>query len=598
MATIKFRRGSSDPTTAIAPSGLTIGEPVYNTSANKFFVHNGTTGIWVGAQIEHTVADWTSATKLATQGAIKTYVEGVVASQGAGFTVAASSGTAQVILPGTDTLTIAAGSGISTTAGATDTITIANTGVTGAVAGTGISVSSATGNVTITNDGVRSLTLGASANGGLAVSGAGTTGALTKDISISFANLPSLGASVATGDLLIVGDVSDTDNTKDTTVGNVLDIINGDVNVDSSGSSSIATGAIVDADINNSAAITVTKLAAYTISGHTLGNNLSTLTIGNGLGGTSYNGSAPITITNTGVTGIAAGTGISVSSATGNVTITNNGVQSLAGTSNQISISPAGGTGAVTLSLPSAITTPGSLTTTGNLTVGGDLTVNGTTTTVNSTTLSVEDSLIKLAKGNSAANTLDIGLYGLYDPTGSQDTYAGLFRDATDGKWRLFTGLQTEPTTTVDTGGAGYSVGTLVASLEGTATNATNVAMLSDTSDTTCFLSFVNAASDTNQALKYNSGLGYNASTNALTATTFVGALSGNASTATNATNATNVIATEQTTGTYYLVGMGAAGTTGSLLIDATATIPLSYNVATATLTCAMVEAIVDGGAY
>jgi hypothetical protein len=40
--------------------------------------------------------------------------------------------------------------------------------------------------------------------------------------------------------------------------------------------------------------------------------------------------------------------------------------------------------------------------------------------------------------------------------------------------------------------------------------------MVSDTSDTTCFLSFVNAASNTSQALKYNSNLAYNAATNYL----------------------------------------------------------------------------------
>ena len=102
-----------------------------------------------------------------------------------------------------------------------------------------------------------------------------------------------------------------------------------------------------------------------------------------------------------------------------------------------------------------------------NVTVTGDFTVNGTTTTVNTTNLNVEDPLIKLAKANDGSDTLDIGFFGLYDSTGSQDLYAGLFRDATDGKFRLFKDLQTEPNTTVDTSGTGYAVGTLVANLEG-----------------------------------------------------------------------------------------------------------------------------------
>jgi hypothetical protein len=49
------------------------------------------------------------------------------------------------------------------------------------------------------------------------------------------------------------------------------------------------------------------------------------LTIGTGLSGTSYNGSAAVTIANTGVTSVAAGSGISVSASTGGVTISASG---------------------------------------------------------------------------------------------------------------------------------------------------------------------------------------------------------------------------------------------------------------------------------
>ena len=58
----------------------------------------------------------------------------------------------------------------------------------------------------------------------------------------------------------------------------------------------IANDTIVNADINSSAAIAVSKLAASTISGVTLGSNLNALTIGTGLSGTSYNGSSAVTI--------------------------------------------------------------------------------------------------------------------------------------------------------------------------------------------------------------------------------------------------------------------------------------------------------------
>ena len=59
---------------------------------------------------------------------------------------------------------------------------------------------------------------------------------------------------------------------------------------------SIAAGVIVNTDINASAAIAVSKLAASTISGVTLGNNLNALTISTGLSGSSYNGSGAVTI--------------------------------------------------------------------------------------------------------------------------------------------------------------------------------------------------------------------------------------------------------------------------------------------------------------
>jgi hypothetical protein len=106
-----------------------------------------------------------------------------------------------------------------------------------------------------------------------------------------------------------------------------------------------------------------------------------------------------------------------------------------------------------------------------NVTIAGNLTVSGDTVTVNTSTLAVEDPLVSLATGNNAADAVDIGIYGLYDTSGSQDLYGGLFRDASDsGKWKLFKDNQAAPTTTVNTSGTGYAVGTLVGNLEGNVT--------------------------------------------------------------------------------------------------------------------------------
>ena len=105
---------------------------------------------------------------------------------------------------------------------------------------------------------------------------------------------------------------------------------------------------------------------------------------------------------------------------------------------------------------------------TGNLTVTGNLEVQGDTVTQDVATMQVEDPLIKLARNNTSSDSVDIGFYGAYDTSGSQDLFAGLFRDANNsGKFSLFTDLQAEPTTTVNKSGTGYTVATLIANIEG-----------------------------------------------------------------------------------------------------------------------------------
>ena len=107
-----------------------------------------------------------------------------------------------------------------------------------------------------------------------------------------------------------------------------------------------------------------------------------------------------------------------------------------------------------------------------NVVISGNLTVSGTTTTVSSTTVNVADSMLSLATGNGSSDAIDIGLYGLYDTSGT-DKYAGFFRDATDGKFKFFKDLQAEPGTTVNTSGTGYAAGTLVAHLEDSSVSIT-----------------------------------------------------------------------------------------------------------------------------
>ena len=104
---------------------------------------------------------------------------------------------------------------------------------------------------------------------------------------------------------------------------------------------------VPDATITNEVVSgTQGDIQATNFRGILVGSISNALTIGSGLGGTSYNGSSAVTITNTGVTSAVAGTAISVSGATGAVTINNTGVTSnVAGTG----ISVSGATGAVTI---------------------------------------------------------------------------------------------------------------------------------------------------------------------------------------------------------------------------------------------------------
>ncbi len=136
------------------------------------------------------------------------------------------------------------------------------------------------------------------------------------------------------------------------------------------------------------------------------------------------------------------------------------------GTANEIETTVSNNT--ITIGLPDDVTIGG------NATVSGNLTVSGTTTTVDSTTLSVADPLISLATGNNSSDVVDIGLYGLFDTSGSKDLYGGIFRDANDsGKWKIFKDLESAPTTTVNTSGTGYAVGTLVANIESSSATIT-----------------------------------------------------------------------------------------------------------------------------
>lgn len=131
-----------------------------------------------------------------------------------------------------------------------------------------------------------------------------------------------------------------------------------------------------------------------------------------------------------------------------------------------------------------------------NATITGDLHVEGTTTTVDSTTVQIADPQFELASTNNndgsngvTTDAVDFGTYGNYnsDPSGTNATaYSGWFRDASDsGKFKFYTGLTSEPTTTVNTAHASYGAATLVANaFEGTHTGNTTGDLTGDVKST------------------------------------------------------------------------------------------------------------------
>jgi hypothetical protein len=91
------------------------------------------------------------------------------------------------------------------------------------------------------------------------------------------------------------------------------------------------------------------------------------------------------------------------------------------------------------------------------LVVAGNLTVQGTTTTIEATNLAVADNMIYLRDGETTGN-VDVGFAANYND--GTYAHAGFFRDATDGRWKVFDGYTPEPdaATDINTGHASFAL--------------------------------------------------------------------------------------------------------------------------------------------
>ena len=157
---------------------------------------------------------------------------------------------------------------------------------------------------------------------------------------------------------------------------------------------------------------------------------------------------------------ITGSTGINTVVSDNTISVFNTGVTSLSGTANQITVSSSNAS--VQLSLPDDVIINRDLSVTGNLYVTGNV------VSLPVETLVIEDPLIQLANTNVSTDIVDIGFYGSYGPGDVSSHYhTGLFRDASDGKYKLFQGLTEAPGATVNTSGNNYSIASLVANIVG-----------------------------------------------------------------------------------------------------------------------------------
>jgi hypothetical protein len=229
---------------------------------------------------------------------------------------------------------------------------------------------------------------------------------------------------------------------------------------------------------------------AGTISGAALGGNISTLTFGTFLTGTSYNGTGAVTIATNATNANTAST-LVARDASGNFSA-----------------------GTITAALTGNATTS---------TTAGSITSQANSATITATSANTANQIVlRDASGNFAAGTITATLNGNAS-TATSATTSG----STTGNAATATALQTAR----NIGGVSFN-GTADINLPGVntagnqntsgtaanATNAVNVGTTATATNANFFIPFVAASTSGNQALGVDAGITYNPSTNALTA--------------------------------------------------------------------------------
>jgi hypothetical protein len=396
--------GTATTVEAIAGLGAYVGLSGTQTiTGNKTF--SGTLALG-GSATATTQTAGNNSTSLATTA----YVDGAVVAATYNFTLAGDSGSSQTI-DDAETVTISGGTGLSSVASATNTITL-NLDNTAVTAG---SYGSASAIPTFTVD----------AQGRLTAAG-------TASISTSFTVDADSGdnLTISGGDTFVIAGGTGLTSVASTTDTLTLNLDNTAVTPGSYGSAASVGSFTVDAQGRLTAASSTTIEIA--LGTHTSGNYVATITGGTGVTssaattgeGTTHSlsigqdvaTSASVTFagltlnsgsmvfegttaddfeTTLAVTDPTADRTITLPDATGTVALTNNKLSVFAATTSaELAgvLSDETGTGALVFADTPTLVTPNIGAATGvSLVLSGDLTVNGTTTTINSTEITIDD---------------------------------------------------------------------------------------------------------------------------------------------------------------------------------------------------------------
>lgn len=414
-------------TTTGAPTDLSDGELAYAHGSKNLFVGAGgnNTAVWVGAEIlDEANLDSNSSTALATQQSIKTYVDN---------SIGASAGVTSIETL-TGTVNVTTSDGIRHTVSGGD---LAFAGVTASDVVKGVASFYAThfnvtsgGQVRITSNAIGASELANNSVDTDSIQTGAVTNAKLENSTVGVVAGNGLSSTLENIGLGLTGTLSvNVDNSTIAIVGDTL---------------RVRGGGITNTELEKSYVFYVDGDSVTGTPTIELGATLDTA----GTDGLRTTISVPVGqppkitvgIDNAGIANAKlANSKIVVTDGSTPSDINLGDTLTVQGTANEVEVSQSAGT--YTIGLPD------------NVTIAGNLTVNGTVTTIDVATVEVEDPILKLARGNTGGDSVDIGFYGTYND--GDQKYSGLVRNPSlsdssgNAEFVFFTDSLIEPTTTI-----------------------------------------------------------------------------------------------------------------------------------------------------